>query len=96
MQSVSSNAVYNAVNGLIKSVLSDFYEQITIPSTCYLLLQSNVPSGKTIIGFTVERWSTNTGAFSIVPYTLGGGTQLYIIGNAGTTITNLQVRLFYI
>lgn len=53
-----------------------------------------IPEGKKIVAITIVTWSTNSGAFSVVPY--GFGRYAYIIGNSGTTITGLKLRYWYI
>lgn len=95
MQSVSSNAVAQQlkIGGFIKSISSGRLGTLTIPSgQNFLEFDTKVPSGHTIIACKMGYWSTNTGCFSIVPYSIN---KAYILANSGTIINNVAEIISY-
>lgn len=66
---------------------------ITIPSNNYLEIDVGLTASDTIISAKLPSWSSNSGSFSIICYRQN---RVYIVGNAGTTITNVSVQAIYI
>jgi len=52
--------------------------------------------GKDVIAITAYVWTSNTGAFSLIPYNSGNKDKDYIVGESGTTINGLQVTYWYL
>ena len=72
---------------------------ITIGSGNYYNLETSgqpaipsLPSGAKIIAVSIVTWSSNSGAFSLIPY---GDNGVYAIGASGTTISGLKCRFWY-
>lgn len=76
----------------IKSVEVE-YGDVTVSSNNYIALTTNVPEGKTIIGYNTSYWSTNSGAYTLMPYY---GNRAYLIANNGVTVKALKVKWFYL
>lgn len=67
----------------------------TIPANGYYQLQRPAAvQGKNVFSIAVVSWSSNTGAFWIVPY--GTSTYDYVVGTSGVQVTNLRVRYWYL
>ena len=71
------------------------YEDITYTGT-YTMGASNfcelgTVNGNVLSAF-VRTWSSNTGAFSLAY----SSNRLYLVGNSGTKVTDLAVRVLYI
>ena len=66
---------------------------ITIPSDNYLEIDVGLTSSDTVISAKLVSWSSNTGVFSIICY---AKNRVFIVGDAGTTITNVSVQAIYI
>lgn len=66
---------------------------ITIPSNNYLEIDVGLTSSDTVISAKLPSWTSNTGSFSIICY---AKNKVYIVGDAGTTITNVSVQAIYI
>ena len=66
---------------------------IRIPSDNYLEIDVGLTSSDTVISAKLASWDSNTGVFSIICY---AKNRVFIIGDAGTTITNVSVQAIYI
>lgn len=53
-------------------------------------------SGKTLVGITVLAWTSNSGAFSIMPYSASNSANSYLVGASGVTVNGLKLRWWYI
>lgn len=82
----------SAVDAGVKSKTVEVGD-ITIPSTNYLEINVGLSSSDTVISAKLASWSSNTGSFSIICY---AQNKVYIVGDAGTTITNVSVQAIYI
>jgi hypothetical protein len=82
----------SAVNAGVQSKTVEVGD-ITIPSNNYLEIDVGLSSSDTVISAKLTSWSSNTGSFSIICY---AKNKVYIVGNAGTTITNVSVQAIYI
>ena len=98
MQSVTSNAVAGAVNtinnkfnGLLKWI-DKSYGNKTVSSGNYLQLEGRI-SNKEIISYKILRWSSNDDCFSIFVYS---DNSVYLVAKNGTTVTNLEIRFYYL
>lgn len=82
---IDGKIVYGMFTAGTVTTGSGNYVQITVPDA--------LPSGAKIISAFARSWSSTTGAFAIHPY---GYQQMYLVANAGTTVTNLVVGYAYI
>ena len=95
MQSVSSNAVAQALSGLIKSQ-NENYGNVTVSSGNYYAFPS-ILTNKKIIGYNLRYWESASGCFTIQIYHPSETTnQPYLIANNGTYVGNLRVTYYYI
>ena len=92
--------VWEYIKGKISNSLEVFIKSktvtvgdITIPSNNYLEIDVGLTSSDTVISAKLSSWWTNTGIFSIICY---GKNRVFIVGDAGTTITDVSVQAFYI
>ena len=92
--------VWNYIKGKISNSLEVFIKSktvtvgdITIPSDNYLEIDVGLTSSDTVISAKLSSWSSNTGVFSIMCY---AKNRVFIVGDAGTTITNVSVQAIYI
>ena len=94
------STVWNYIKGKISNSLEVFIKSktvvvgsITIPSDNYLEIDVGLTSSDTVISAKLSSWSVNTGVFSIICY---AKNRVFIVGDAGTTITNVSVQAIYI
>ena len=85
-------ATKTELEGFIKSKTVTVGD-ITIPSNNYIEINVGLTSSDTVISTKLSSWSSNSGVFSIICY---AQNKVYIVGNAGTTITNVSVQVIYI
>lgn len=85
---------YIAVDSLSKSLKTKIIDlgTVTIPETNYLLIQTALTEDHEVLIANINSWQNNSGSFSVKPYK----NVAYIVGNAGTVITSLTVKLYYI
>jgi hypothetical protein len=68
----------------------------TISSSNYVAVtRPSAISGKTIVSIAVLAWTSNSGAFWVMPYSASNSGNFYIVGNSGTTINGLKLRYWY-
>ena len=84
--------ISNSLGVFIKSKTVEVGD-ITIPPNNYLEIDVGLSSSDTVISAKLTSWRSNTGSFSIICY---GKNSVFIVGNAGTTITNVSVQAIYI
>lgn len=85
-------ATKTELEGFIKSKTVTVGD-ITIPSNNYIEINVGLTSSDTVISTKLSSWSSNSGSFSIICY---AKNKVYIVGDAGTTITNVSVQAIYI
>ena len=85
-------ATKTELEGFIKSKTVTVGD-ITIPSNNYIEINVGLTSSDTVISAKLTSWSSNSGSFSIICY---AKNKVYIVGDAGTTITNVSVQAIYI
>lgn len=85
-------ATKTELEGFIKSKTVTVGD-ITIPSNNYIEIDVGLTSSDTVISTKLSSWSSNSGSFSIICY---AKNKVYIVGDAGTTITNVSVQAIYI
>ena len=77
---------YDETSAKNYTISSSNYVSVTRPSAI---------SGKTIVSISVLAWTSNSGAFWVMPYTASNSGNFYIVGNSGTTINGLKLRYWY-
>lgn len=86
----------------IQNITLNYYDEsspsnYTIGSNNYVAVQyPQSIRGKKIVSIALISWTSNSGAFTILPYGDNAGTNWYIIGNSGTTINGARFRYWYI
>lgn len=69
----------------------------TIGNNNYVAVQyPQAVRGRKVVSISLVAWTSNSGAFTILPYGDNAGTNWYIIGNSGTTINGARFRYWYI
>lgn len=78
---------YDETSSTNYTISSNNYVAITRPSAI---------SGKTIVAITVLAWSSNTGAFWVMPYSASNTSNPYIVGASGVKVNGLKLRYWYV
>lgn len=69
----------------------------TISSSNYVAItRPSAISGKTIVAITVLAWTSNTGAFWVMPYSASNTSNPYIVGASGVKVNGLKLRYWYV
>lgn len=79
----------------IKYVDDSTARNITIASNNYLVQTYGITglTSDKVFAITMLSWTANSGGFTLIPYSTG--TTFYVLGEAGTTISNLKCRFWY-
>ena len=79
----------------VKYVDDSTARNITIASGNYQAQTYGIPglTSDKVFAITMNTWTANSGGFIMMPY--GNGTTFYVLGESGTTISNLKCRFWY-
>ena len=97
-----NSIVSDALTGWVENRYSILYydegtaSNYTAGSSNYQAISkpASLPAGAMIVGVSALTWSSNSGAFWIMPYATGGNGA-YLIANSGTTVNGLKLRWWY-